>query len=322
MNLSPLSFFKEIQSFFSQAETPITDSTWQEIPEAVKTQLNQILSELPPPSSSITAIQKEIFARLKDWETVQEANHLVILGSPMSNLASLISASFPHHCIKEVEVIYPFSKFTFREQPSQMTQQLKIAIEKITQKEESPIFQPSQQRKNKVIIIPALEQCFLRCIGGWEGMIWLREQIVKTPHCFWLLGCNQWSWIFLNYVCQMNAYLEASVTIPDLNGNELGEWLKPVTDSFIPETKEEKSSVFWRTLASLSEGNSQVAMQLWLQSIQMSIETGEEEEPITRLKLITPSLEKLPTLSADDRYVLHSLLLHGRMKSTRFNDCC
>ncbi|MDR9405548.1 MAG: hypothetical protein RI580_19175, partial [Halothece sp. Uz-M2-17] len=32
-----------------------------------------------------------------------------------------------------------------------------------------------------------------------------------------------------------------------------------------------------------------------------------------RLRLTTPSLPKLPSLSAEDRYLLHSLLLHGKI---------
>jgi len=313
MNFSLFSFLNQIQSFFSQAETPITDPTWEEIPETVRVELEKLISQLPHPASRITTIEREVISQLKEWEADQNANHLVILGSPLSNLESLIQASFPQRYLKGVEVIYPFSDLRFREQPSQITQQLKAAIERITQGHNSRLFQSSQESRTKIIIIPNLEQCFLRCIGGWEGIIWLREHIVHTPDCFWLLGCNHWSWIFLDYVCQINAYLKARVNIPNLSGEELWEWLQPVIESFIPEEKDDHSSFFWETLASLSEGESEVAMALWLESIQMSVDEVSQEnvEEMTHLKLITPSLPKLRGLSAEERYVIHSLLLHG-----------
>jgi len=315
MNFSLFSFLNQIQSLFSQAETPMTDATWQEIPETVRVELEKLITQLPHPSSQITTIEREVISRLKEWEADKYANHLVILGSPVSHLEGLIQASFPQHYLKEIEVIYPFSDLSFRKQPDQITQQLKTAIESTTQGHDSRLFQLSQESKSKIIIIPNLEQCFLRCIGGWEGIIWLREHIVHTPDCFWLLGCNHWSWSFLDYVCQINAYLEAKINLPNLDSDKLWEWLQPIVESFIPEEKEKKSSFFWETLASLSGGESEVAMALWLESLQMSVdeEDQDNEEEVTHLKLKTPSLPKLEILSAEDRYVLHSLLLHGKM---------
>jgi hypothetical protein len=186
-------------------------------------------------------------------------------------------------------------------------------IESVTQASDSSFLSTSSN--TKIIIIPNLEQCFLRCIGGWDAIIWLREHIVNTPHCFWLLGCNNWSWVFLDYVCQINAYLGTKVNLPHLNADQLQDWFKPVVESFIPEEKENSSSFFWQTLATLAEGKTEVAMPLWLQSIQilMDEEATEKTEESMRLKLITPTLPKLKSLSAEDRYILHSLLLHGIM---------
>ncbi len=315
MNFSLFSFLNQIQSFFSQAETPITNPTWEEIPENVRAELKKLMSQLPHPPAQVTEIEREIITRLKAWEVDKDENHLVILGSPVSNLEGLIRASFPEHHLKGVEVIYPFSSLKFREQTSEISQQLKTAIKRTMQSHYSSLFQTSQESKTKIIVIPNLEKCFLRCIGGWEGIIWLREHIVNTPHSFWLVGCNYWSWSFLDYVCQINAYLEAKMNLSSLSGDELWEWLNPVIESFIPEEKEKKSSFFWETLAALSEGKSEVAMALWLQSLQMSVDEEDQDhkEEMTQLKLKTPSLPKLKVLSAENRYILHSLLLHGEM---------
>ena len=300
MNLAMVSGWNKIQSWFSQAQATVTEEKLQDIPVAVKMKLEKIIDQLPLPSSYVTTVESAIAQELKHWETEKDANRLVILGSPMNEIDDLIRNSFPNEKLKAVRVIYPFEKLEVREKPARITQELKSAIETLKM---------TDQNETIIMVIPNLEQYFLRCIGGWEGIIWLREQIVNSPNCFWLIGCNHWSWKFLDHVCQLNAYLEETVMIPQLNAEEIKSWLKPVSDTFIPETETKPSSFFWDNLASLSLGNIQVARQLWLQSIQMSV--SEEEEA---LKLINPSFPKLPILAASDRYILHSLLLHGKMK--------
>ncbi|WP_216086688.1 hypothetical protein [Halothece sp. PCC 7418] len=289
--------------------------TWEDLPEGVISELEKLMSELPHPSSYLTVLKKEVRSALKAWKAKEAANHLVILGSPVSPLTELIVASLSQQPFPELEVVYPFSDYNFRHDSYPKKQHLKMAIEGSIQKSESIVFQSLCQSHLKMIVIPDLEQYFLRCISGWEGMIWLREKIVQTDDCFWLLGCNNWSWIFLDYVCQLNAYLETTQNLPKLSSDELQQWLQPMVESFIPEETTNPSSFFWETLGSLSRGESEIAKQLWLQSIQMSFDQDltENAEERPRLKLITPRLPNLPSLSADDRYLLHSLLLHGKI---------
>lgn len=302
MNLFLFSMFKQFKLWLSKAQTTVAEPTLKEIPPSITHQLEKIIGELPYPSSYVTDTQEMILARLQGWQQEKEANSLVFLGSPVSEISSLITASLPCQQFKEANIIYPFSNLDIRRDPSQLRTQLKTAIKNAT-------------NNATIIVIPHLEQCFLRCIGGWDSIIWLRESIVNTPECFWLLGCNHWSWIFLDYVCQINAYLENTEMLPHLSGDGLREWLKPVADAFIPEESREQSS-FWNTLASLSEGNSQVASQLWLHSIKMAVpqETKPHKQEKTDLKLTTPSLPKLPGLSPEERYILHALLLHGTIQ--------
>lgn len=304
MNLSIISGLNKIQSWFSQAQATVAEEKLQAIPSVVKNKLERIIDQLPQPLSYVTTIESAIEASLKHWETEKEANRLVIIGSPMNEIPPLIRNSFPNEKLKAVKVIYPFEKLQVREKPARMAQELKSAIE-ATEK--------TKQSEKTIMVIPNLEQYFLRCIGGWDGIIWLREHLVNTPDCFWLLGCNHWSWKFLDYVCQINAYLEETVIIPRLDGDEIENWFKPVTETFLPELEAEHLSSFWDNLAFQSVGNIQVARQLWLKSIQMSV-SEENKEELMNLKLINPSFPKLPLLSADDRYILHSLLLHGKMK--------
>ncbi|MFP3786852.1 hypothetical protein, partial [Burkholderia sp. SIMBA_024] len=81
--------------------------SWQTIPDSVISQLEQLINQLPYPSSRITVIEETIISHLKEWEADQKANHLVILGLPVTNLTDLIPASFPKEHLKNIEVIYP-----------------------------------------------------------------------------------------------------------------------------------------------------------------------------------------------------------------------
>ncbi len=301
MNLSPISFFHRIQSWFSHAEATATEETLEDIPPKILIKLEKIIRQLPDPPTYSETIQEAILSSLKHWEEDKFTNRLVILASPISDLSSLMSRCFPEDQLKNIAVVYPFSDLDLEDKPLQITQKLKLAIEKSVS---------SNPQQEIIIVIPNLEQFFLRCIGGWDGIIWLREYIVNTPEYFWLLGCNDWSWHFLDYACQINAYLETIVKLPPLEESELEAWLKPVHEQFITKEVRQKLPFFWQTLASSSEGKSEIATQIWLNSLQVVI---SEEKESTELKLMTPSLPKLPTLSASNRYFLQAILLHGAM---------
>jgi len=118
MNFSLFSFLNQIQSFFSKTETPMTDSTWEEIPETVMAELEKLVNQLPDPSFQMTELKEAILSQLKQWEDDENVNHLVILGSPTADLKRLISASFPETHLKKVEVIYPLSDQRSKQAPS------------------------------------------------------------------------------------------------------------------------------------------------------------------------------------------------------------
>ncbi|QDZ41555.1 hypothetical protein FRE64_15445 [Euhalothece natronophila Z-M001] len=302
--LSLISFFHRIQSWFSHAEATATEETLEDLPPEILIKLEKIIRKLPAPPTYSATIQEAILSSLKNWEADKFANRLVILASPISELSTLIPRCVPDNQLKNVAVVYPFSDLDLRNKPLQITQKLKLAIDKAVS---------SSHQQKIIIVIPNLEQFFLRCIGGWDGIIWLREYIVNTPEHFWLLGCNDWSWHFLDYACQINAYLETIVKLPLLEESELETWLNPVHESITKEIQE-KLPLFWQTLASSSEGKSEIATQIWLNSIKLVI---SEEQESAQLKLMTPSLPKLPALSASNRYILQAILLHGAI--TRYS---
>ena len=86
----------------------------------------------------------------------------------------------------------------------------------------------AEPRQQSAIVLPELTQCFVRCIEGLEGVLYLRKEILKDCDRFWIVGCNHWAWEYLSYVCQINAYFDRTVALPELTGYDLFAWLAPV----------------------------------------------------------------------------------------------
>ncbi|MBE9222419.1 MarR family transcriptional regulator, partial [Cyanobacterium stanieri LEGE 03274] len=200
----------------------------------------------------------------------------------------------------------------------------------------------SLEERTTIIIIPTLEQLFLRDIEGWDSVILLRELIIHNPNCFWIIGCNHLAWNFLDYVCQIKAYFNSIHSLPPLDGEMLKNWLNPVIQTVVSnkfkqnqhlsplhnpeEDKENHDENYWTYLAEESSGIPSIALNLWINSLRFEKDNVNEDElsEITfekiidsdsnyTLKQITPYLPDLPSLTIENRYLLHSVLIHGRI---------
>lgn len=79
-----------------------------------------------------------------------------------------------------------------------------------------------------VIVIPALDRYFLRCIDGLEAIETIRQIIVDHPDYFWLVGCNSWAWSYLDKVCYISAYLDSCWRLSTLDALDFKAWLQPL----------------------------------------------------------------------------------------------
>jgi hypothetical protein len=197
--------------------------------------------------------------------------------------------------------------------------------------------EPDQlDNRQTLIIVPRLEQCFLRCIQGWQGIEYLRDQMGKRSDIFWLIGCNTWAWTFLDRVCQISAYFNQVMTLPKLSETDLEQWLMPMVETLDHKLEAGEQTItisdgYWRNLASLAVGGERVAMELWVRSLkfrekdlpesinpdELNSRADDWQDWQLPLKLINPVLPSLDSLQMSDYYLLHSLLLHGGM--TRYH---
>ncbi len=162
-----------------------------------------------------------------------------------------------------------------------------------------------------LLSLPNLEQCFLRSIDGWGGIDRLRQVALERRDRFWLLGCNSWAWKFLDHVSQISSYFPEARILPAVEGAALRDWLAPVATDLAPagSAGQEADAELWCQLAELGAGCSRIAAELWVRGLRLDPDGGSQT-----LRQVRPSLPDLPSLIDDDRYLLHSLLIHGTMR--------
>ncbi|MBW4556981.1 MAG: hypothetical protein KME59_13725 [Trichormus sp. ATA11-4-KO1] len=313
------------QSWISQAKTTNPDNLLNQPPEEIIREFTEKISRLSHPVEYITDIQEALSSALVNWQQkTNSANSLVILGCPVETIAEILQASLTGELSKELQIINPLG--------SRQRSINGSALVKLIRETVSLDAHQAQDERQTLIVIPCLAQCFLRCIGGWEGVEFLQNAVVHDQSKFWLIGCNSWAWSFLDQVCQVSAYLEQVHYLPQLKGEALQQWLAPVTQELATQDNEEDTSLAdSKSLASLASGVSSVAAYLWLQGLRIRAADipdavsesqpgvkvqGVTQEAASNLRQTKPILPSLPDLTAIDRYLLHSLLLHGQITRT------
>lgn len=278
---------------------------------------------------------------MSQWQNHPEGNNsLVILFSPVSPLNNVIQESLTN---LESDNLLQIQSLSFQTRIHDYHQIKAELTSKLESKEVPPLAELNSlvqevtgtEDKYKISIIPRLEWCFLRCIGGLETIEVLRDAISHDDSRFWLIGCNSWAWQYLEKVYQISAYLTNTVPIALLDQLQMQEWLETLsteipliwtTDNDWSQLKPEASKTenqadqeldeiantqkaYYSKLTDLSQGISNVASDLWWRSL--SYEQSEAED--NKYTIAKPKLPELPSLIPNDRYILYSLLLHSGM---------
>jgi hypothetical protein len=345
------SFRHWLETWFSQAKQTDGEEQLQRPPAAVTALINQALQTLPHPETQITTIQTLAQEAIVTWQTQQEAeNSLVILSSPVQPIETILREAlggWSPASNQPVTLKWPFKKdYRCRDAlaiPALLHNRLdpvKAEAEEIQHDQDSEALEGINDRlddRQTVVVIPALEFNFLRCIQGWEGVEYLQNLITQDRSRFWILGCNTWGWTFLDRVCRVGAYLEQVKTLPPMTDEDLRTWLHPVAqDIVLPEQVEDAdapltygSDSYWNALAGLASGINTTAAGLWTRSHRIPKAMAEQMEELDlgdvqsledlleqfplQLELVKPTLPGLMSLEPLDRYLLHSLLIHRRM---------
>ena len=303
------------------------------LPSGVLNGLLEKLKTLDVPDPYLVKVRLAAREAIQAWQTNPDtvSNSLVVLSRPVEAITPILKEGLQDYLV-DCDVDFFLSAYRRSSDPLSITEHLKQELEPeempLAQKKIAPVTQTDiHEHTPRVVVIPNLEQCFLRCIQGWEGIEYFQTLSTQDTSRFWVFGCNHWAWAFLDKVCQVSAYLERTVTLPELTADDLQSWLRPLITAVVTKANGEGFKLevksdgkdYWDTLANLAFGNGAIASHLWLKSLRMKSEdlTAEGTLPTDAMQihlvLTKPVLPTLMTLEPMDRYLLHSLLLHGKM---------
>lgn len=301
-------------SWFSsdQEEAPEPEESLAELPPPLAEKLVEATQNLPSSPAEIEAVRSAFVSTLERWKARPQSadNSLVILSSPIAAVSRILTESLENWG-DEQQV--PVRLLQWVARPSE-PKTFKLRLQKQLGR---GMLSPNTERR-EIVVIPNLSWCFLRCVEGLDGIDYLRDVLLQDRSRFWLIGSGQVGWEYLNSVCDVKAYSSQS-PLPELDGEQLQKWITPIFSELgitvsqsheQPLSDEPKTEAkYFEKLASVSEGVSTVAVQVFLRSIRY--EALEETTLGGNLKAQNPSLPSLPNLPPNDYYILYSLFLHG-----------
>ncbi|WP_159783103.1 MarR family transcriptional regulator [Sodalinema gerasimenkoae] len=328
----------KINSWLTQPPSSESDEELMPIPDWLKEELQQRINNSPSPQAYQTYLRGAIAPAIESWKTDFNApNTFVCLAPTIEPVGTILSDTLSSWDDLSLTIITPFQQFerpaTIRLTAKKIRQALDSYPDiKNTDLDDLHISSPEdfQDSRKTVVVIPSLEQCFLRCISGWDSIEYFREIITKNNHYFWVIGASQSAWHFLDFVCQISAYFEIIESLPKLDDEMICDWLTPIAETLISLDKPDSSSndlrqTYWDSIAHQSSGSSRIAQYIWLESLRMHKQTEEEVQELRTQLSETPAkspsrilihpdkpkLPKLPILTNLDRYLLHGILIHG-----------
>ncbi|MDJ0735769.1 MAG: hypothetical protein QNJ47_17185 [Nostocaceae cyanobacterium] len=331
-------FQAQIKSQATELEQKFIESSLDDLPQEILTSLKNNIDGLFIPQIYQDTIESQLTEALALWQEQEDAaNSLVILGNPVEQTRKIINETFLGWQQKHIWQVKSLSWKIRPENHSTILPQLQQEIE-LSSKNHSN--NDSLSQRKFIVIIPDLSYCFLRCVDGLEAIDYIQEMVVKYRSIFWLIGCNNWAWQYLDCACKIGAYFENTYSLPTLKDIEIKDWLNPILqtidlnfndsrnqedDSKLGDDEREKwnsksEKKYFGSLADMSLGISTIAAQLWLRSLAIKKKKSEEDEnenteiesnDSDSMFLQWAKLPDLPNLTKDDLYLLFSLCLHN-----------
>ena len=307
-----LSGFPTDRKEAQEAEVSVT-----ELPSFLRSKLITAVENLPSNQEYLEAIHSKLDQALQEWRANPKTadNSLVILSSPVTTVLPILAENLDSWAAENEIPLRPL-KLNYR--PAQLEDIITQLHQQLEVRESV-----AAAKQPEIVVIPNLNWCYLRCFAGLEGIDYLQEVLLQDHSRFWVIGSGLIGWEYLNCISNFKAYCGNSLILPKLEGEQLQTWLEPIvdeleisfgepgTDNSNPEECEQNQTKYFDRLASVSEGFSSVAVQVFLQSIRYEPVESDPHIESGILRAKTPELPSLSRLEQDDLYVLYSLILHG-----------
>ncbi|NEP17751.1 MAG: hypothetical protein F6J97_12745 [Leptolyngbya sp. SIO4C1] len=321
-----------IQLPWSNMRQSVSQTDTVELPLEQFQKLRQIIQALPPPPGHVAAVRTALKDAVEAWRTYDNApNALVVLTEPTETAVEILEQA-----IQTDEL--PFSLKTHYIDSWQSRPDDYLSIQEHLCQAVGQIYHQSDSAETISLgLIPCLDHYFLRCVDGLEAIEVLRNAVVERTDCFWLIGCNHWAWQFLDRICYLEAYLEKTMALPQIQPQQVKHWLyelisaieiepfetDPDADAKVSEDWDSAAEkAFFHDIVDTAAGIAHVAAYVWLNSLSYELNdpdvdqpSADSVEPLGRVKRSQVKLPKLPSLDAADRYLLYAILLHGSLSS-------
>lgn len=322
----------------AQSASKLSEDQLRALPSVWDLAVRERLQALPLPDTYLAVVADRVTQAVTAWQKDLDApNSLVLLGSPVDDTAEVLAAALTSidpdanpdlapELAQSWQILRPLDWMARPADPLSIKAQLVKALEQLkeTDEDDGEDHPDDLSRRMTVIVLPPLEHCFLRCIGGWQGVEWLRDTAGAQRNYFWLIPCNTWAWAFLTRVCQVDAYLDQTAVLPCLERDDLRDWLTPVAETLVSTPAKDSSSsalgdISWSNFAELSEDSPEIARLLWLRSLRLQkSDLPDQPQPLepddalpVPLYQVQPTLPSLPDLEALDYHLVHVLMMHG-----------
>ncbi len=312
-----------------EKETPEPEKSLIELPPHLASKLIAAVDELPTDNPDMEAIQSTLDEAFEKWRSNPQAadNSVVILSSPVTTVSRTLTESLLDWASEREIPLRPLQWIGRPEKAEDIKTKLQHQLGRGL---------VTTSKQPEVVVITNLSWCFLRCVDGLEGIDYLQDVLLQDDSRFWVIGAGKVGWEYLDHVSHFKAYCGDYLELPRLTGEQLQAWFEPIVDEFqisfakpnieFPNNNEEdesRESRYFEKLADLSEGVNTVAVQVFLSSIRYQPEDSDNPESDNTegiLEAQNPELPNLPHLSADEHYILYSLLLHGDLNLSALSE--
>ena len=287
-----------------------------ELPSSLREKLITAVNKLPDNPTDTEAIISSISDSFEQWQSNPNStnNSIVIVTSPIM-VVSRIIIEIIEPWAEEEQVLVNILPWNERPNNADLIQiELEKYIEETTKK--------AVAKQIEVMVIPNLSWCFLRSMDGLDGIDYLQKMLLHDSSRFWVIATGQITWDYLNSITDIEADCGKVTALKKLESDSLQQWLEPVIselqitfadpdlESQILDADQNNETIYFKDLASVSEGVGVIALQAFLASVNYEVESEKSEEDGV-LKAQSPELPKLPDLDSIDHYILYFLLLHG-----------
>ena len=341
-------------SLTEQRDDSEPEDSLLQLPYPLKQTLLKQLEQLPSQPSYLEQLKtdfspafkawcskKQDYPHPNNWNTGCHDNVWIVVSPSVAKLSDII-----HTFLQAVADAEPDQTLTYQGLPIQLVHwSARPDVKSLPQKLQQFSHQQLSDGEREIVVIPCLEDCFLRSVYGLEGIDYLREHLLNDPSKFWILGLGQLGWQYLQAIYALDTYSHQITHLAELSGEQLSNWLEPVVSKldieFQPSSLHSKftnKKLNWRekyfkALADESDGVDTVAMQLFLNTLQILDDCPKDddnEQPANsespdrlqryKIRAKSPKHPSLPDFPGESIYLLYALLLHRTLTKQELAD--